>query len=126
MLLQRLYKVMASSQRCPLPAGPLGIVRVVETLSYLVVAGVVFSWTPEPGSFGAAGLDIEESTTSSRSPLLSLNGVADAVSWLVFVVGFVLLVKNLVDPVGPGGPAMCGAPGGMSLTADDLGSLLEE
>ncbi len=119
---------------CPLPPGPGGSLRLLETVSYLVVAGVVFSWTPEPGAFGSAGLNLEqaeqvdaavaaeESASTGPSSLLSLTTAVEAVSWMVFVVGFILFVQNIVSPVA-GAQCVDGAAiaGGSAL---DLGDVL--
>ncbi len=104
---------------CPLPPGPGGVISLCETLSYLVVAGVVFSWTPEAGAFGSAGLNLDQSAqdkpvatqeddevgtstvaTQQKTQLGNLTAVVEVASWIVFVVGFILFVQNIVSPGG--------------------------
>ena len=128
---------------CPLPPGPGGVIRLCETLSYLVVAGVVFSWTPEAGAFGSAGLNLDQSaqdkpvatqeddevgtstvaTTQQKTQLGSLTAVVEVASWIVFVVGFILFVQNIVSP----GGVLCvdgvAGAGGSALEPGDLLSL---
>ena len=96
---------------CSLPAGPFGLLRGLETVSYLIVAGIVFSWTPEAGGLGSAGLELSADDSDSRSgsggsgsgaSAVSLTGAVEVLSWVVFTVGFLLLVRNLIAPVGPG------------------------
>ena len=114
-----------------------------ETLSYLVVAGVVFSWTPEAGAFGSAGLNLDQSaqdkpvatqeddevgtstvaTTQQKTQLGNLTAVVEVASWIVFVVGFILFVQNIVSP----GGVLCvdgvAGAGGSALEPGDLLSL---
>ena len=97
---------------CPLPPGPYGALRLLETLSYVTVAGIVFSWTPSQGSFGSAGLDIAVKEEDAAEDLqhiqesrISFTGIVEASSWIVFVVGFGLLVVNIVAPTGD--PGFC-------------------
>ena len=130
---------------CPLPPGPGGVIRLCETLSYLVevVAGVVFSWTPEAGAFGSAGLNLDQSaqdkpvatqeddevgtstvaTTQQKTQLGNLTAVVEVASWIVFVVGFILFVQNIVSP----GGVLCvdgvAGAGGSALEPGDLLSL---
>ena len=128
---------------CPLPPGPGGVIRLCETLSYLVVAGVVFSWTPEAGAFGSAGLNLGQSaqdkpvatqeddevgtstvaTTQQKTQLGNLTAVVEVASWIVFVVGFILFVQNIVSP----GGVLCvdgvAGAGGSALEPGDLLSL---
>ena len=127
---------------CPLPPGPGGLIRLCETLSYLVVAGVVFSWTPEAGAFGSAGLNLDQSAqdkpvatqeddevgtstvaTQQKTQLGNLTAVVEVASWIVFVVGFILFVQNIVSP----GGVLCvdgvAGAGGSALEPGDLLSL---
>ena len=127
---------------CPLPPGPGGVIRLCETLSYLVVAGVVFSWTPEAGAFGSAGLNLDQSAqdkpvatqeddevgtstvaTQQKTQLGNLTAVVEVASWIVFVVGFILFVQNIVSP----GGVLCvdgvAGAGGSALEPGDLLSL---
>ena len=127
---------------CPLPPGPGGLIRLCETLSYLVVAGVVFSWTPEAGAFGSAGLNLDQSAqdkpvatqeddevgtstvaTQQKTQLGNLTAVVEVASWIVFVVGFILFVQNIVSP----GGVLCvdgvAGAGGSALEPADLLSL---
>ena len=127
---------------CPLPPGPGGVIRLCETLSYLVVAGVVFSWTPEAGAFGSAGLNLGQSAqdkpvatqeddevgtstvaTQQKTQLGNLTAVVEVASWIVFVVGFILFVQNIVSP----GGVLCvdgvAGAGGSALEPGDLLSL---
>ena len=127
---------------CPLPPGPGGVISLCETLSYLVVAGVVFSWTPEAGAFGSAGLNLDQSAqdkpvatqeedevgtstvaTQQKTQLGNLTAVVEVASWIVFVVGFILFVQNIVSP----GGVLCvdgvAGAGGSALEPGDLLSL---
>lgn len=123
---------------CPLPPGPGGVIRLCETLSFLVVAGVVFSWTPEAGAFGSAGLNLDQSaqdkpvatqeddevgTSTVATQLGNLTALVEVASWIVFVVGFILFVQNIVSPSG----VLCvdgvAGAGGSALEPRDLLSL---
>jgi hypothetical protein len=111
---------------CGLPRGPFGVVGALETVAYLVVAGIVFSWTPSEGGFGSAGLDLasDDGDTDVKGARVGLSGVVELVSFVTFAVGFVLLVQSIVAPVAVA-PGACGdaaASGGLSFgyDADDF------
>lgn len=96
--------VSLQSTGCPLPRGPFGTIGALETISFLIVAGIVFSWTPEEGGLGSAGLGLTNEDEENGKGI-GLQAVVELVSFVVFTAGFVLFVLNLVSPVG--GPGAC-------------------
>ena len=110
--------VSLSSTGCGLPKGPFGLLGAIETLSYLIIAGIVFSWTPEEGGIGSAGLGLGERDVESAPPGgPSLQGAVEIVSFFVFLAAFLLLVQSIVAPVG-GPPGACGDMMGTVDTSD--------
>ena len=111
--------ISLSTTGCGLPKGPFGLFGAIETLSFLTVAGIVFSWTPEEGGLGSAGLGLGEGEVESAPPGgPSLQGAVEIASFVTFTAAFLLLVQSILAPVG-GPPGACGDMMG-TVDASDL------